>query len=99
MQNGDRVPDDVQYGALGMGRGKPFYGIDLRADRPNLAQWVRPMEYPSSSLADLLAFIPIAAQEVSDFEKTIIFFKTRKLTGRACDLCRAVVPQKFRKCM
>ncbi|KAI0311154.1 hypothetical protein OF83DRAFT_1069284, partial [Amylostereum chailletii] len=33
------------YDALGMGAGKPFWGIDLGADRQNLVHWVRPMEY------------------------------------------------------
>jgi hypothetical protein len=90
---------EVIYMTLGMGVDKPFYGIDLGADRPNLALWVRPMEYAASSMVDLLAFVPTSPQSPSDFEKTIYFFKTRQLTRRACDLCRYVVAPKFQKCM
>jgi len=43
------------YRTLGMGGARPFYGIDHGADRPNIAQRVHPMEYPVSSLYDLLA--------------------------------------------
>ncbi|KAF8871851.1 hypothetical protein CPB84DRAFT_1634391, partial [Gymnopilus junonius] len=39
------------YQTLGMGGEQPFYGLDLGVDRPNLVQWVRPMEYSASSLA------------------------------------------------
>lgn len=31
---------EVIYQMLGMGGARPFYGIDLGADRPNLAQWI-----------------------------------------------------------
>ena len=89
---------EIIYQTLGMGS-RPFYGIDLGADRPNLAQWVRPMEYPASSLMDLLAFVPVSPQNPSDFEKTIFYLKTRQLTRRVCDLCRYVVAPKYRKCM
>jgi superfamily II DNA helicase RecQ len=36
------------YRTLGMGGARPFYGLTevQTSDRPNLKQWVRPMEYP-----------------------------------------------------
>ena len=82
-----------------MGGRRPFYGIDLGADRPNLAQWVRPMEYSATSLHDILAFIPTSPKSPSDFKKTIFYFKTRQLCRQAHDLCRAVVAPEFRKVM
>ncbi|KAF8810424.1 hypothetical protein BYT27DRAFT_7209420 [Phlegmacium glaucopus] len=90
---------EIIYTTLGMGVDKPFYGIDLGADCPNLALWVRPMEYAASSIVDLLAFVPTSSQSPSDFEKTIFFFKTRQLTRCACDLCRYVVAPEFQKCI
>ena len=83
---------------LGMGGAKPFYGLDCGSDRPNLAQWVRPMEYSASSLHDLLAFVPKSPQHPSDFPKSIFYLKTRQLTRRACELARSVVAPEFRKC-
>ena len=85
------------YQTLGMGGTRPFYGIDCGSDRPNLAQWVRPMEYSVTSLHDLLAFVPKSPQRPSDFPKTIFYFKTRQLSRRACDLARSVVAPEFRK--
>ncbi|KAH9917476.1 uncharacterized protein B0H18DRAFT_855645, partial [Fomitopsis serialis] len=37
--------------SLHMGTTRPFWGIDLGADRPSIAQWVRRMEYPINSFA------------------------------------------------
>ena len=85
------------YHTLGMGGTRPFYGIDRGADRPNLAQWVRPMEYPASSLYDLLAFIPKSPKGPSDLPKTIFYLKTRQLSRRACDISRAALPPELRK--
>jgi superfamily II DNA helicase RecQ len=49
---------EIIYKSLGMGGHRPFYGIDLGADRPNIAQWVRPMEYHElSKPASLVPFI------------------------------------------
>ena len=87
------------YRTLGMGGGRPFYGVDRGSDRPNLKQWVRPMEYPASTLADLLAFVPKTPTQPSDFPKAIFYLKTRQLAHRACDLCRSVVAPEFRRCL
>ena len=90
---------EIIYTTLGMGGDRPFYGIDLGSDRPNLKQTVRPMEFPMSSLADLLAYLPESPQSPADFEKTIFYFKSRKLTRSARDMCRAVAGPKFKDCM
>ena len=87
------------YQTLGMGSARPFYGVDRGSDRPNLRQWVRPMEYPASSLVDLLAFVPKTPARPSDFPKAIFYLNTRQLVRRACDLCRSVVAPEFRKCL
>ena len=82
-----------------MGGRQPFYGIDLGADRPNLAQWVRPMEYSATSLHDILAFVPVSPKYPSNFKKTILYFKTRQLCHQAHDLCRAVIAPELCKVM
>jgi len=85
------------YRMLGMGGARPFYGIDRGADRPNIAQWVRLMEYPVSSLYDLLAFVPKSPKGPSDFPKTIFYLKTHQLSRHACDTSRTAVPLEFRE--
>ncbi|CAA7264380.1 unnamed protein product [Cyclocybe aegerita] len=82
---------EIIYTTLGMGESRPFHGIDLCSDRPNLAQWVRPMEYSKISMADLLAFLPQAPQNLSDFDKIIFYFLTRQQALRACTLCRSLI--------
>ncbi|CAA7268909.1 unnamed protein product [Cyclocybe aegerita] len=74
---------EIIYTTLGMGESRPFYGIDLCSDRPNLAQWVRPMEYST--------FLPQAPQNLSDFDKIIFYFLTRQQALRACTLCRSLI--------
>ena len=85
------------YCMLGMGGTRPFYGIDRGADCPNVAQWVCPMEYPVSSLYDLLAFMPKSPKGPFDFPKTIFYLKTCQLSCRACDICRTAVAPEFHK--
>lgn len=89
---------EIIYDSLGMGK-RPFYGIDMGADRPNLAQWVRPMEYSAASMSDLLALVPKSVKQPSDLKKSIIYLKTRQQVRQACDLCRSAVAPKFRRCM
>ncbi|KAI0742045.1 hypothetical protein C8Q80DRAFT_1055675, partial [Daedaleopsis nitida] len=37
------------FTSVSMGDYRPFWGIDLGCDRPNVALWVRPMDYSKSS--------------------------------------------------
>ncbi|KAF5374595.1 hypothetical protein D9615_008912 [Tricholomella constricta] len=90
---------EIIYTTLGMGGARPFWGIDLGSDRPNLAQWVRPLEYSVASMADLFAFVPHAPQSPEQFEKTIFYFRTRQLTRHALKICRSLVSVQFRSVM
>lgn len=85
------------YESLRMGTARNFYGIDMGSNRPNVSLWVRPMSYSASYLSDLLAFLPVAATKPEDFDKTIFYFKTRKMARRACDRLCAYLPLEFRK--
>jgi hypothetical protein len=82
-----------------MGGRRPFYGIDLGADQPNLAQWVKPMEYSANSLHDILAFVPLSPKRPSDFKKSNFYFKTHQLCRQARDLCQAVIAPELHKVM
>ena len=90
---------ELVYNALGLGIQRPFWGIDMGADRPNLAQWIRPMEYSVSSMADLMAFIPKSPTGLESFKKTIFYYKTRQLARQGLKLCRSLVPREFRTAM
>ena len=57
------------------------------------------MEYSSTSLHDILAFVPVSPKSPSAFKKTIFYFKTRQLCRQARDLFRAVVAPELRKVM
>ncbi|KAF8070438.1 P-loop containing nucleoside triphosphate hydrolase protein [Lyophyllum atratum] len=87
---------EIIFNSLGLGGARSFWGIDLGSDRPNLAQWVRPMEHSMASMADLLVFIPQAPDGPESFEKSIFYFRTRQQTRRALKLCRRLVPEQFK---
>lgn len=86
---------EVIYDTLAMGRGRRFWGIDMGTNRPNVNLWVRPIEYSSTNLGDLLVFIPEAPSSPDDFEKTIFYFKSRSLARRAHRLCRQLVSTQY----
>lgn len=72
---------DTIYNSLGLGSTRPFWGIDLGADRPNLLQVLRPMQYSAKSFATLFGFIPAnitATSSPDDLPKMIFYFKTRR---------------------
>ncbi|KIM71539.1 hypothetical protein PILCRDRAFT_82686, partial [Piloderma croceum F 1598] len=68
-------------------------------DRPNLAFWVRPMEYSLQSFASLFSFILDSPTSPEDLPKGIFYFSSRRATRRACDLLRALLPPHLRKCV
>lgn len=82
---------------VNLGQQLPFWGIDLGADRPNIAQWVRPMEFPARSYASLFAFVPDAPAQREDLPKTIFYFKTRRQARDACRTLRRLLPSSMRR--
>ena len=80
------------YKTLSFGTTRPFWGIDVGTERPNLAQYVRPMESAANSYLSLIPFIPEGAQAEDDIPKTIIFFRLISETRDACLAIRALLP-------
>lgn len=80
------------YKTLSFGTSRPFWGIDVGTERPNLAQYVRPMESAANSYLSLIPFIPEDAQTEGDIPKTIIFFRSVAETRDACLAIRALLP-------
>ena len=80
------------YTTLSFGTSRPFWGIDVGTERPNLAQYVRPMESPASTYRALIPLIPEGVQTELAIPKTIIFFPTVSATRDACFSIRALLP-------
>ena len=80
------------YETLSFGTSRPFWGIDVGTERPNLAQYVRPMESAATSYLSLIPFIPPGAQTEDDIPKTIIFFRSISETRDACLAIKALLP-------
>jgi hypothetical protein len=80
------------YNTLSFGTSRPFWGIDVGTERPNLAQYVRPMDSAASTYRALIPLIPEGAQTELAIPKTIIFFPTVPATRDACFSLRALLP-------
>ena len=87
------------FDTVGMGQHRPFWGIDLGSDRPNLALWVRPMEYSKSSFHALLPLVPDSPATPSDLPKSIFYFSTRREAREACNLLRRCLPATLRNAL
>nr|VWO95074.1 ATP-dependent RNA helicase mak5 (EC [Ganoderma boninense] len=83
------------FESVGMGLGRPFWGMDLGSDRPNLALWVRPMEYTKSSYAALFHLLPGSPEHSHDLPKSIFYFATRREAREACSILRRLLPPSF----
>ena len=86
---------DFCFDSVAMGLGRPFWGIDLGSDRPNLALWVRPMEYTKSGYAALFHLIPGSPEDSRDLPKSIFYFTTRREAREACSVLRRLLPPSF----
>ena len=80
------------YETLSFGTSRPFWGIDVGTEWPNLAQHVWPMESTAASYLSLIPFIPSHAEAKDDIPKTIIFFRSVSETRDACLAIRALLP-------
>lgn len=83
---------EAVYRTLSFGTSRPFWGIDVGTERPNLAQYVRPMGSAASTYLPLVPFIPAGAQTGDDIPKTIMFFRSVSETRDACFALRALLP-------
>ena len=72
------------YKTLSFGTSRPFWGIDVGIERPNLAQRVCQMDSAASTYHSLIQFIPEHAKAAPDIPKTIIFFHSVQATRDAC---------------
>jgi hypothetical protein len=91
---------ETVFKALRLGVHRPFWGLDLGTDRPNLRYEVKRMAYPMNSCTDLVSLLPdglCATSTPEDLPKTIIYLPTKRLCRVARRLLRARVPKHLQK--
>lgn len=86
------------YEALNFGSTRPFWGIDVGIDRPNLAQHIWPIS-DASTYRSLIQFIPKGAKTPAAILKTIMFFRSVRATRDACYAIRALFPPHLYNCI
>lgn len=89
----------MQPYSVRLGETRPFWGLDLGSNRINLAQWVRPMEFPRRSFAALFAFLPDSLAKSEDLPKSIFYFATRRDARVACGILRRLLPPSLLECI
>ena len=87
------------YKTLSFGTSRPFWGIDVGIERPNLAQLVYPMDSAASTYCSLIQFIPEGIETALAIPKTIIFFHSVQSTRDACFAIRALLPRHLHTCI
>jgi superfamily II DNA helicase RecQ len=80
------------YETPSFGTSRPFWGIDVGTDRPNLAQYDQPMDPAANSHLSFILFIPGGAQNIP---RTIVFLRSISETRDACLAIRTLLPSHF----
>ncbi|KAJ3543662.1 hypothetical protein NMY22_g3064 [Coprinellus aureogranulatus] len=76
---------------------RPFWGIDVGVDRPNLLFQVRGLANPTSPLIDILNFLPseiTAETKPADLPKCLLYFNTEDECRQAVAFLRKLMPTK-----
>jgi hypothetical protein len=87
------------YKTLSFGTSRPFWGIDVGVERPNLLQHIFPMGSAAGAYLSLVPFIPEGAETPPSIPKTIIFFHSVQVTRDACFAVRALLPRHLHRCV
>jgi len=87
------------YKTLSFGTSRPFWGIDIGIERPNLVQHVHAMDSAASTYCSLIQFIPEGVETALSIPKTIIFFHSVQATRDACFAIRALLPRPLHSCI
>lgn len=79
---------------------RPFWGLDVGVDRPNLLYDIRPLTNTKAPILDILNFFPKTLSSITDaaqLPKCIFYFKSEQDCGRAVDYLRKCLPNDIRK--
>lgn len=92
---------DTVWVDLGYGR-RPFWGVDVGIERPNLRYAVRRLANPSAPVLDVLNLLPREVSDTTqpgDIQKALIFQKTRDDCRQAASILRRCLPEQLRDCV
>jgi len=92
---------DLIWSTLGYGY-RPFWGLDVGSDRPNLLYITRILENPKNPLLDILNLLPndLAADSPLDaISKCIFYFDSEDACRKAVQFIRKCLPERLRKCV
>jgi len=78
---------------------RPFWGLDVGSDRPNLLHIIRILENPKNSLLDILNFVPndLTADSPLDAIAKCIYFDSGDACRKAVQFIRKCLPEHLRK--
>lgn len=78
---------------------RPFWGIDVGSDRPNLLYLIRQASDPKNPVLDVLSFLPKILDENTtpqDIPKCLLYFETQDQCRVAVDTLRKCLPPHLR---
>ena len=91
---------DLIWRSLGYGF-RPFWGLDVGSDRPNLLYITRILENPKNPLLDILKLLPndlTAESPLDAISKCIFYFDSEDACQKAVQFIRKCLPEHLRRC-
>lgn len=92
---------DLIWSTLGYGN-RPFWGLDVGADRPNLFYITRPISDPKQPLLDILNLLPAILDgntKLNDINKSLFYYDSEAGCREAVQFLRKVLPPHLRSCV
>ncbi|KAF8816642.1 P-loop containing nucleoside triphosphate hydrolase protein [Phlegmacium glaucopus] len=92
---------DLIWSTLGYGN-RPFWGLDVGTDRPNLFYITRPISDPKQPLLDILNLLPgilDGGTKLEDIRKSLLYFDSEAACREAVQFLRKVLPPHLRSCV
>jgi len=89
------------WDTLGYGH-RPFWGLNVGTDQPNLYFIARPLTDPKSPLLDILNLLPKVIDNKTilyDIPKRILYFDSEDMCRTIVRLLRQVLPSHLRECV
>lgn len=86
---------------LGYGN-RPFWGLDVGCDRPNLFYIIRPIVNTTNPLLDILFILPQVLNDTTLLEaisKSLLYFDSENACRRAVQFIRKCLPAHLRSCV
>ena len=92
---------DLIWSTVGYGN-RPFWGLDVGMDRPNLFYITRPLSDPKNPLLDILNLLPSILDgntTLKDIRKCLLYFDSEAACREAVQFLRKVLPPHLRSCV